>query len=149
MTRLTETRELINAIYAATARLEELHPGRRFTPDGILVGSFGEVLAEDEFGITLNPNSTKGHDGIAADGRKVEVKMTGHKTFALKYDTDHLIAYARSASGEIELVYNGPLSPVWNVSQKPNGNKQRKVSLNRVRALNAMVAEPDRLVPVA
>ena len=36
--------ERIRRIYEITAELEELYPGRHFTPDGHMVGSIGEVL---------------------------------------------------------------------------------------------------------
>ena len=34
-------------IYRAVAALEQLYPGRKFTPDGHLVGSIGEVIVRD------------------------------------------------------------------------------------------------------
>ncbi len=37
--------EPVADIYRAVVRLEELYPGRKFTPDGHLVGSIGEVIA--------------------------------------------------------------------------------------------------------
>ena len=36
---------LVQELYSIVDRLDELFPGRRFTPDGHLVGSIGEVLA--------------------------------------------------------------------------------------------------------
>jgi hypothetical protein len=145
MTRLTSTRAIIDRIFSDIAELERLHPGRKFTPDGHLVGSLGEVLAEEEFGLTLNPASTKAHDGIAPDGRKVEVKLTSGQSISLRHDTEHLIVYVRLFFGEIELAYNGPCSPVWEASNRPSSNGQRSIRLNRVRALNALVAAGDRL----
>ena len=35
----------VAAIYRAVEELEALYPGRKFTPDGHLVGSIGEVVA--------------------------------------------------------------------------------------------------------
>ena len=35
---------LVGELYALVAQLEALFPGRRFTPDGHLVGSIGEEL---------------------------------------------------------------------------------------------------------
>lgn len=37
----------VAAIYLAVAELEGLYPGRKFTPDGHLVGSIGEVVAAE------------------------------------------------------------------------------------------------------
>lgn len=37
-------RSLVQRLYRITSELEELYPGRHFTPDGHMVGSIGEVL---------------------------------------------------------------------------------------------------------
>jgi len=42
---ILEIPSLFQELYSIVDRLEELFPGRRFTPDGHLVGSIGEVLA--------------------------------------------------------------------------------------------------------
>ncbi len=42
---ILEIPSLVQELYSIVDRLEELFPGRRFTPDGHLVGSIGEVLA--------------------------------------------------------------------------------------------------------
>jgi len=39
--------EPVADIYWAVVRLEVLYPGRKFTPDGHLVGSIGEVIAAE------------------------------------------------------------------------------------------------------
>ncbi len=40
-----EVKGLLDQLYAASGRLEALFPGRKFTLDGHLVGSVGEVIA--------------------------------------------------------------------------------------------------------
>jgi hypothetical protein len=50
----------VAAIYKAVEELETLYPGRKFTPDGHLVGSIGEVVAAQEFKLTLYPHVTRG-----------------------------------------------------------------------------------------
>jgi hypothetical protein len=53
-----------------------LYPGRKFTPDGHLVGSIGEAIAAEHFGLTLHSMSKAGHDAVDADGREVQIKLT-------------------------------------------------------------------------
>ena len=53
---------LVGELYALVAQLEALFPGRRFTPDGHLVGSIGEVIAAHRYGLDLLPHSAQGHD---------------------------------------------------------------------------------------
>jgi hypothetical protein len=65
----------VAAIYRAVAALEAQY-GRKFTPDGHLVGSIGEVVAAEALGLTLHPPSYPGHDAFDASG-DVQIKMTG------------------------------------------------------------------------
>jgi hypothetical protein len=46
----------VAAIYKAVADLEAMYPGRKFTPDGHLVGSIGEVVAAEALRLILYPN---------------------------------------------------------------------------------------------
>ena len=64
----------IRELYAITTELESLYPGRKFTIDGHLVGSIGEVLVAERYGLTLLSNSTQTHDAEAKDGRLVQIK---------------------------------------------------------------------------
>jgi hypothetical protein len=68
MTRRVPLLEPVARIYKAAAELEALYPGRKFTPDGHLVGSIGEVIAAEALGLTLYPMSKPGHDAFDANG---------------------------------------------------------------------------------
>ncbi|WP_251158233.1 DUF6998 domain-containing protein [Caniella muris] len=48
-----ETAQAIRELYAVTNRLGALYPGRHFTPDGHMVGSLGEVVAAEHYGLKL------------------------------------------------------------------------------------------------
>jgi hypothetical protein len=65
----------VTDIYRAVANLEQLYPGRKFTPDGHLVGSIGEVIAAEYFGLTLHSMSKAGHDAFDDDGNEVQIKI--------------------------------------------------------------------------
>src|SRR5580704_19671100 len=56
--RLAKMRTLIRQLYTVVAQLEEEFEDRRFTPDGHLVGSIGEVVAAYAFGLKLLPRLT-------------------------------------------------------------------------------------------
>ncbi|MGP0088939.1 MAG: DUF6998 domain-containing protein [Xanthobacteraceae bacterium] len=43
----------ISQIYVAVDALEQAYPGRKFTPHDDLVGSIGEVIPAEAFGLTL------------------------------------------------------------------------------------------------
>ena len=49
LNQVCQAKKLVASIYDAVNQLGKLFPGRHFTPDGIMVGSLGEVLAEIEY----------------------------------------------------------------------------------------------------
>jgi hypothetical protein len=70
-------------IYRAVEALEQRYPGRKFTPDGHLVGSIGEVIAAEHFGLTLLPPSHPSHDAKDAHGMLVQIKLTAGKNVSM------------------------------------------------------------------
>ena len=81
--------EKVKRIYAITAELEDLYPGRHFTPDGHMVGSIGEVLVAENYGLKLLPASYETHDAVAPDGRYVQIKATQVKQISISSEPDY------------------------------------------------------------
>ena len=102
----------VAAIYRAVAKLEKLYPGRKFTPDGHLVGSIGEVVAADELGLTLYPQSHAGHDAYDAKV-DVQIKMTAGKSVAMYDECKRLVVLRVVSPEEAEIVYDGNGKPAW------------------------------------
>ena len=65
--RISRIPKLIKEIYRIIDQLELMFPGRKFTPDGHLVGSIGEVLAASAYDLELLPASTSVHDARSTD----------------------------------------------------------------------------------
>lgn len=123
-------------IYEAVAELEARYPGRKFTPDGHLVGSIGEVIAAEALGLTLHPASYPGHDAFDAAG-DVQIKMTGQAgTGVALYSTCvRLVVLKIVSPHEAEIVYDGPGEPAWEAAAPMAKNGQRVVRLSKLRAL--------------
>lgn len=128
--------EPVARIYKATEELEALYPGRKFTPDGHLVGSIGEVVAAEALGLTLYPMSRPGHDAYDASG-DVQIKMTARTTVAMYATCNRLVVLRVVSPEEAEIVYDGAGQPVWENAGKVGKNGQRVISLARLRALAA------------
>jgi hypothetical protein len=142
MTKRVSLPEPVATIYKATATLEALYPGRKFTPDGHLVGSIGEVIAAEALGLTLYPMSRSGHDGYDSKG-DVQIKMTAGKSIAMYATCVRLVVLRVVSPQEAEIVYDGPGPPVWGKAGKMGKNGQRVISLTRLRAIAASSATPD------
>ena len=98
-------------IYRAVTELERLYPGRKFTPDGHLVGSIGEVIAAEHFGLTLYSMSKTGHDAFDANG-DVQIKLTAGNSISMFADCVRLIVLRIVSPEQAEIVY-GPGAPAW------------------------------------
>ena len=144
----TEVGELLASLYRIVERLEVLFPGRKFTPDGHLVGSIGEVIAARMFGLELLSASAPDHDAITGDGRKVQIKFTqGTRGVALRAEPDHLLVLCLDRDRSLQVVYNGKGKSPWSQSGKMQKNGQRQISLARLRTIDASAPESDRLPP--
>lgn len=107
----------ICSIYLQVGILAALRPDRRFTRDGHMVGSIGEVYAEYLFDLTLHPSSHAIHDAVTRDNRQVQIKATQGKSVNLEVPSlqrpnqlvpDYLIVLQIAPTGLPSLVYGGP-----------------------------------------
>lgn len=122
-----------------------MFPGRKFTPDGHLVGSLGEVLAAHRYGLTLLDASAPVHDATAPDGRQVQVKITQGKTVGIRAEPDHLIVLSLHKDGTISEVFNGPGKAAWDAAGKMQKNGQRPIGLGKLRRLQEQVKDEERV----
>ena len=127
--------EPVAKIYRAVAELEARYHPRKFTPDGHLVGSIGEVVAAEALGLTLYPMSRAGHDACDADGCEVQIKMTGGKSVAMYAECKRLVVLRILNPEEAEIVYDGPGAPAWACAGKAGKNGQRVVRLANLRSI--------------
>jgi hypothetical protein len=143
--KMSEIPKLIRELYEIVERLETLFPGRRFTPDGHLVGSIGEVLAAHYYGLELLTASAEAHDAQAADGRLVQIKATQRRSVGLRSKPEHLLVLRILPGGDWEEVYNGPGKLAWDNAGKMQSTGQRPISVSRLIALMGNVSATERL----
>lgn len=137
----------VRALYTIVRDLETMFPGRPFTPDGHMVGSLGECLVADAYGLELMPPSNQGFDARSTDGKAVEIKATQATRVAFRSCPEHAIIIRILKDGTFEECYNGPGQLVWaQFEGKPvPSNGQHQIALSRVRALNESVPVSQRI----
>jgi hypothetical protein len=138
--------ESIRSIYSAVAELEEMFPGRHFTPDGHMVGSIGEALASHYYGIRLHRSGNPVFDGTV-DGKQVQIKATQRDSVDLKGGEGQLLVLKIRSSGEFDEVYNGDASRVWKALSHRKRTKAGEVAvtINQLRKLNREVRPEERI----
>lgn len=137
--------EKIKMLYSISRELEELFPGRHYTPDGHMIGSIGEALAACCYGIKLFEASVKTHDGQAPDGRLVQIKATQISRIAISSEPEWLLVLKIHKDGTFSEEYNGPGKLAWEHCGKVQKNGQRPISLAKLRELQTKVTQSEQL----
>ena len=135
----------IREIYKIANELEEMYPGRHFTPDGHMIGSIGEVIATDEYDLELFEASHPVHDAKTKDGKLVQIKATQGDRIAIGECPEYLIVLKIYRDGGFEEVYNGPGDIAWSLVGKRQKTGQCHVSFAKLRAAIAEIPECDRI----
>ncbi len=148
MEKIKNIPTIIRELYSLVHRLEDLFPGRKFTPDGHLVGSIGEVLAASKYSLELLPASAEKHDAKTPDGRLVQIKATQVKNVALRSEPEHLLVIKILPDGTSEEVYNGPGNLAWENCGKLQKNGQRSITLFKLKKLMLHVKDDQKLTTI-
>jgi hypothetical protein len=142
--RFEEVPALIGDLLKTTQRLNTLFDGRPFTPDGHLVGSIGEVVAEYIYDLKLQAVGTPQVDAHTQDGRSVQIKLTGAKgkSFGLRWSSqlktphaDLFIGLKLSEAGFTE-IYNGPFPKDLLEGRPDTSNGQISVPISKLSGRN-------------
>ena len=108
MTKRVAINQALALIFQAVKSLSEAFPKRAFTIDGRLVGDVGEVIAELEYDLELDEISQPTHDGVTADGRKVQIKATFKDSLTFKTCPEYYLGFKLYPDGRHEEIFNGP-----------------------------------------
>jgi hypothetical protein len=137
---------LISDLLKTTGRLNALFAGRPFTPDGHLVGSIGEVVAEYIYDLILEPCSTPQIDAYTKEEnrRSVQVKLTGENgsKFGFRWPVpksieppDLLVCLRMTREGFTE-VYNGSFPLVLLREKSLTSNGQVSIAASALAGMN-------------
>ncbi len=145
---MSELGKTIETLFEITKQLEVQYAQyeRKFTIDGHLLGSIGEVLVAEAFDLELCKSSNPVFDAVTKDEKqtKVQIKATQTKKVSLSGSAgagkpakipQHLIVILIKEDGCWELIYNGPGAPAWENAGKLQKNGQRQISLAKLKTI--------------
>lgn len=139
----------IRQLFNIVNDLEKTFEGRKFTLDGHLVGSLGEVLASYCYNLTLLPNSHEKHDALDSKNRLIQIKTTQGKRIGISGKPDFLIVLQLDRiTGKATEIYNGPGHLVWNECGRMQKNGQRPISNSKLQNLMKNVPDTDKIQQV-
>ena len=130
---------LISSLYRIVDELEMSFP-RKFTLDGHLVGSIGEVVAAHFYDLELASQSTEALDAWTLDGtrRSVQIKLTQGKSVQIAKTEkipDYLIVLRIDRRNGFDEVFNGEYPIHFLESKTVSKRLEWSVSLSSLRSL--------------
>ena len=128
-----ELQIIIKDLWKIVDKLEDTYKSdeRKFTIDGHLLGSIGEIYAKEKFNLTLLKNSSKTHDAEDSDGKKYQIKITQRNKVGLRSEPDNLIVIKIDKEGVPHVVYKGDGKPIWE-KIKHKKTEQKFIYLNQI-----------------
>ena len=141
--------QIIEDLYALVGKLEQLFPSRRFTPDGHLIGSIGEVVAAHRYNLQLLPASAECHDATSESGIRVQIKATQVRSVGLRAEPEHLLVLKISKHGHTSEAFNGPGFLAWRAAGRMQKNGQRPISISKLQELMQEVPADARIQPIS
>lgn len=109
---------------------------RKFTLDGHLFGSIGEVYASKKYNLTLLKQSYEGHDAQDEHKNYVQIKVTQMKSVGLRKKPDKLLVLKfNSDKNDFEEIYYGDGHEPWEMALKENSANQKVITLSKLRHL--------------
>ena len=136
---------IIQDLFRTVCELESRYPGRKFSIDGHLLGSIGEVIAAEHYDLTLLPNSSERHDAKDKQERLIQIKTTQIDRISISSEPDYLIVIQITSDGNWSEIYNGAGSRVWNNAGKMQKNGQRPISIAKLKLLMKSVSDDEKI----
>lgn len=110
---------------------------RKFTLDGHLLGSIGEVYASEKYNLTLEKSSKKGYDALDENNNQVQIKVTQRNKVGMRHNSQKLLVLKLNTDTlDFEEIYYGNGDKAWDLANKLNSSGQRFITLNKLINLN-------------
>jgi len=143
---------LLSQLYRITDELA-VECGRPCTPSGFCVGTPGEILVAETYGLTLLTGNSKEFDASTADGEMVQIRTTMAGRIVPLYGGNGLLLVVKLdlRRKRLDLVYGGPALRPWQLAQEkgPNHRGVHSLAISTLSKLHAELPQAIRLRPVA
>ena len=128
---------IIRRLLGQVAMLERMFPEKKFTLDGHLVGSIGEVMAAFRYNLDLLPGMPHTHDARTRGRvrKKVQIKATQGNRVGIRSRPQYLLVLTIDNRGKFHEVYNGPGGSAYRSAGRMQRNGQRQISIHRLKNL--------------
>ena len=131
-------KQTLKSLFELSLKLEKEYEEyeRKFTLDGHLFGSIGEVFAAKKYNLKLLKSSIAGHDAEDKNGNLVQIKITQRGSVGLRKPPQKLLVFKlNKETFDFETIYYGDGKIPWKKSNKKNSAGQRIITLNKLKEI--------------
>lgn len=135
---MEELQKTLKELIKTVNDLEKKHKeyNRKFTLDGHLFGSIGEVYAAKKYGLTLEKSSKAGYDAIDKFGNQIQIKVTQRNSVGLRKESHKLLVLRlNTQTFEFDEIYFGDGKIPWEKSNKVNSSGQRIITITKLKLI--------------
>lgn len=142
--------EIYKSMVKEVEELERMFPDRHFTLDGHLVGSMGEAIAANRYGIELKKASYADFDGTIYS-HPVQIKIVQQDNVTIHYSGDkvpfeaYLLVLYMNKNGNFYEVYNGSMSVVWDSIEQSDRRGNKHIVISKLMGLQSEFVNLPRL----
>lgn len=142
--------EIYRSMVKEVEELEMMFPDRHFTLDGHLVGSMGEAIAANRYGIELKKASYADFDGTIYR-HPVQIKIVQQDNVTIHFSGDevpfeaYLLVLYMNKNGYFYEVYNGSLSVVWDSIEQSDRRGNKHIVISKLMELQSEFINMPRL----
>lgn len=133
---LRAVQHVMATIFSAQNALRELAPEYKWAGMGNLLGDYGELLAVNQYKLTLAPSGSDGFDAYRQDGQTVQIKANhASGTVGFRGEADFLLVLRINSDGTSEEIFYGDFSIVSSASSFSQRDNKRTISVSKLRKL--------------
>jgi len=112
---------------------------RRFTLDGHLFGSIGEVYAAKKYNLTLAKSSQPVYDALDRSKNQVQIKVTQKSYVGLREKAQKLLVLKlNKETFDFEEGYYGDGKEPWEQANKKNSAGQKTITLTKLKNIKGL-----------
>ena len=134
--RIQAVQHILATIFAAQKALKTLAPKFKWSGLGNLLGSFGELVAIDRYGLTKSKSGADEYDALTSDGRKVQIKTNyASSQIGFRGEADLMLVIKVHETGEWEEVYYGDFNKVKELSRYSARDNKHMIAISKLNSI--------------
>jgi len=141
--RIQAVQHILATVFAAQRALKTLAPEFKWAGLGNLLGSFGELVAIDRYGLTKSKSGAAEYDALTSDGKRVQIKTNySAKQIGFRGEADLMLVIKVNDDGSWEEVYYGGFNEVKEQSRYSARDNKHMIAISKLQSLkNSLIKE--------